>query len=96
MLQMSLETSQVSPPVFIKPNLTAKERAMESLLLKERKRLIEQHVSGWHIRIGNQSFFVHNKVHAKIQNSQLVIESPTTVTLDTSHDTATGNSSAQS
>ena len=55
--------SQLSPPVFIKPDLTAKERAMESLLLKDRRRLIKQGISRQHIRIGNQSLFVHNKVH---------------------------------
>ena len=95
--------SRLSPPVFIKPDLTAEERAMESLLLKERRRLIEKGVSRRHIRIGNQSLIVHNKVNAKIQNSQLVIEFPTTVSLDTSHDVtldishdmATGNSTVQ-
>ena len=37
--------NQLSPSVFIKPDLIADERAMESLLLKERRRLIEKGVS---------------------------------------------------
>ena len=67
---------------------------MESLLLKERRTLIEKGISRQYIRIRNQSLIAHNKVHAKIQNSQLVIESPAIVTLDVSHDIFTSNSTA--
>ena len=87
--------SKLSPLVFVKPDLTAEERAMESLLLKERRALIEKGVSRQHIRIRNQSLIVHNKVYAKIQNSQLVVDSPATVTLDASHDIITSDSKAQ-
>ena len=87
--------SKLSPLVFVKPDLTAEERAMESLLLKERRALIEKGVSRQHIRIRNQSLIVHNKVHAKIQNSQLVVEPPATVTLDASHNIITSDSTAK-
>ena len=87
--------SKLSPLVFVKPDLTAEERAMESLLLKERRILIDKGVSRQHIKIRNQSLIVLNKVHAKIQNSQLVIESPATATLDTSHNIITTDSIAQ-
>ena len=87
--------SKLSPLVFVKPDLTAEERAMEFLLLKERRILIDKGVSRQHIKVKNQSLIVHNKVHAKIQNSQLVVESPATATLDTSHNIITSDSKAQ-
>ena len=87
--------TKLSPLVFVKPDLTAEERAMESLLLKERRALIEKGVSRQHIRIRNQSLIVHNKVHTKIQNSQLVVEPPATVTLDASHNIITSDSTAK-
>ena len=51
---------------------------MESLLLKEKRSLIEKGISRQHIKIRNQSLLVHDKVHTKILNYQLFIESPTT------------------
>ena len=36
--------SKLSKPVFVKPDLTSEERAIESLLLKERRALIEKGV----------------------------------------------------
>ena len=46
---VSLEIkSKLSPAVFVKPDLTTEERAMESLLLKERRILIEKGVSRQH------------------------------------------------
>jgi len=63
--------SKLSKPIYVKPDLTPEERAMESLLLKERKSLIEKGIGRQFIKIRNQSLFVFNKLHAKIQNQQL-------------------------
>ena len=63
--------SKLSKPVFVKPDLTSEERAAESLLLKERRCLIEKGIARQSIQIRNQSLFVSNKLHAKIQNQQL-------------------------
>ena len=64
--------SKLSKPVFVKPDLTAEERVAESLLLKERRCLIEKGIARHPcIKIRNQSLFVLNKLHATIQNQQL-------------------------
>ena len=63
--------SKLTKPVFVKPDLTAEERVAESLLLKERRCLIEKGVARQFIKIRNQSLFVLNKLHATIQNQQL-------------------------
>ena len=55
----------------MKPDLSPKERAAESLLLKERKSLIEKGIGRQFIKIRNQSLFVFNKLHAKVQNQRL-------------------------
>ena len=59
----------------MKPDLTSEERAMESLLLKEWRALIEKGVARHFIKIRNQSLFVFNKLHAKIQNQKLHLTS---------------------
>ena len=50
--------SKLSKPIYVKPDLTPEERAMESLLLKERKSLIEKGIGKQFIKIRNQSLFI--------------------------------------
>jgi len=60
--------SKLSNLVYVKPDLSPEERAMESLLLKEWRSLIEMGVAR---QFSNKAYFVFNKLHAKIQNQQL-------------------------
>jgi len=63
--------SKLSKPVFVKPDLSDEVRAAESLLLKERRCLIEKGVARQYIKIRNQSLFELNKLHATVQNQRL-------------------------
>jgi len=53
--------SKLSKPIYVKPDLSPEERAMESLLLKERKSLIEKGIGRQFIKIRNQSLFVFSQ-----------------------------------
>jgi len=57
----------------IKPDMSAEERQMESLLLKERWALIQSGIERKVIRICSNKIFVHNKLHGQIINSSLVL-----------------------
>jgi len=70
----------------VKPDLSAEERAMESLLLKERRSLIEKGIGSQFIKIRNQSLFVFNKLHAKIQDQELQQVSAPSTTVHVSQD----------
>ena len=63
--------SKLASSIYIKPDLTPEEKAIESLLLKERRSLIQKGFSRQHIKIRNQSLYVQNKLHASIRNSKL-------------------------
>ena len=63
--------SKLSPPVYIKPDLTPDEKAKESTLLKERRVLIEQGVNRKQIKLQNYSILVNGKLHCKIEKSKL-------------------------
>ena len=78
--------SKLSKPVYVKPDLSAEERAMESLLLKERRSLIEKGIGRQFIKIRNQSLFVFNKLHAKIQDRELQQVSAPSTTVHVSQD----------
>ena len=70
----------------MKTDLSAEERAMESLLLKERRSLIEKGIGRQFIKIRNQSLFVFNKLHAKIQDQELQQVSAPSTTIHVSLD----------
>ena len=55
--------SKLSNLVYVKPDLSPEERAMESLLLKEWRSLIEMGVAR---QFNNKAYFMFNKLHAKI------------------------------
>lgn len=63
--------SKLSPPVYIKPDLTPEEKAKESMLLKERRSLIEQGVNRKQIKLLNNSILVSGKPHCQVEKSEL-------------------------
>ena len=79
--------TKLSKPVYVKPDLSAEERAVESMLLKERRCLIEKGVARQFIKIRNQSLFVLNKLHAKVQNKQLQLVNAATIVQTPQDDT---------
>ena len=66
----------LSLPVFIKPDMSPVERTHESVLLKERWRLIEQGVARNDIKISNHHLYVKNKLHGQSVDSKFVCSSP--------------------
>ena len=71
----------VSQPYVIKPNMSKSERLIERLLLNERWRLIQSHVSKRDIRIGKSVIYVNGVPHAKVINSSLVLSEPASTEL---------------
>ena len=67
----NLLNRKLSKPVYVKPDLSPKERAAESLLLKEQKSLIEKGIGRQFIKIRNQNLLVFNKFYDKVQDQQL-------------------------
>ena len=68
--------TRLEAPVFIKPDLTLEERQKESLLLKERRSLIEKGTQRKNIKIKNYSIFVNDKLHCKVQANGKMLEFP--------------------
>ena len=73
-----------------KPDMTRKERLIESLLLKERWSLIQSGMDRKFIRIRNNKIFVHNiKLHGQLQivNSSFIASnsSDTTTAMESSN-----------
>ena len=62
-------TSQ--PGIFIKADLTPKERFIESLLLKERRSLIDSGIDRSDIKIRGSAIYVKKQKHASVINSVL-------------------------
>ena len=59
----------LSPPFAIKPDRSSDERLKDSILLKERWKLIQSGISRKEIKIRNDRLFVHNKLYGKIFDS---------------------------
>ena len=72
--------------VKIKPDLSPQERLCESLLLKERWKLIQAGTDRRHIKIRRSSLIVSGKVHAEVVNNILKFAStpnePSSVVMD--------------
>ena len=66
----------LSLPIFIKPDMSPVERIQESVLLKERWRLIEQGVARNDIKIRKHHLYVKNKLHGQSVDSKFVYSSP--------------------
>ena len=63
--------SVLSSPLFIKPDMTASERAIESALLKQRWLLTE---AGYHrkqIKFSNNRIYVSGKIFGQVTNGEL-------------------------
>ena len=58
-------------PVYVKPDLTPEERKTESLLLKERRVLIDKGVTRNRIKLRNSQLFVDNQLHCAVQSSKI-------------------------
>ena len=67
-------TSQ--PGIFIKADLSPKERLIELLLLKERRSLIESGVDHSGIKIRGNAIYVKKQKHASVINSVLHLANP--------------------
>ena len=59
----------LSPPFVIKPDRSSDERLKDSILLKERWKLIQSGISRKEIKSRNDRLFVHNKHYGKIFDS---------------------------
>ena len=64
------DRSKLSPPILAKPDMTPEERNTESLLLKERWKLIQQGYSRKSIKIRNAHIYVNNQPHGIVTNSK--------------------------
>ena len=68
---LSSKRSITSSEITIKPDMTYEERKTETVLLKERRTLINQGVERKHIRLRGNSIYVNNKLHGTVQNFEL-------------------------
>lgn len=64
-------------PVYVKPDLTQEERKTESLLLRERRVLIDKGIGRNRIKLRNSQLFLDNQPHCTVQNFQLQFNVPT-------------------
>ena len=53
--------------------MSAEDRKIESILLKERRNLINGGTEGKHIKIRGNGLYVHRKLYASVQNFQLCL-----------------------
>lgn len=64
-------TTSDNRKIFIKPDLSPEQRSIESLLLKERRVLIESSIHRKAIKIRGNGIFVRDRSHAKVVNGVL-------------------------
>ena len=69
-------TTQLEHPIYIKPDLAPLEKSNESLLLKERKSLIQKGTDRQHIKLRNSHLYVNDQLFVKVENGQLCYCSP--------------------
>ena len=67
--------AQLSSPIYIKPDLTLEEQTQESMLLKERRSLIDKGVDRRQIKLQNWSIYIDDKPHCKIVDAKLKFHS---------------------
>ena len=60
----------LSPPIFIKPDMSLAEHAKESLLLKERWKLIQAGYDCRQIKLSNNSLYVDHQLFGEIVDSE--------------------------
>ncbi len=59
-----------TPEVSVKPDMTKDERSIESILLKERRRLINRGTESRTIKIRGKSLLISNKRHGYVENME--------------------------
>jgi len=64
-------------PVYVKPDLTQEERKTESLLLRERRVLIDKGISHNRIKLRNSQLLLDNQPLCTVQNFQIQFNVPT-------------------
>ena len=73
--------NKINSPIVIKADMSKEERMVESLLLQERWKLIQQGTSRKHITIRRSEMYVGKLLHAKVTNLKLVLcKSPANTT----------------
>ena len=65
----------LSSPIFIKPDMTAEERHRESVLLKEKWKLIQSGIPKNVIKIQGSRLYVRKKLYGQFENSTFVLSS---------------------
>ena len=65
--------------ITFKSDLSRQERQIEAILLKERWRLIQSGLDRKTIRIRNNSLYVKDKLHCKVENETLITINETTL-----------------
>lgn len=63
--------AQLSHPIYVKPDLTPEEKTQESMLLKERRSLIDKGVDRKQIKLRSWGIFIDDKPHCKIVDRKL-------------------------
>ena len=66
----------LSGGIRIKPDLSLKDRSIQSLLLKERWRLIQQGMERKTIKIRSNTIHIANKIHGQVIDSTLILSQP--------------------
>ena len=83
--------SSLSSGIAIKPDMSAEERKIESILLKERRSLIDSGTESKHIKIRGNGLYINHKLYAAVQNSQLCLLSASLQPVTNVSNTATSN-----
>ena len=73
-LVLNSNKKSLSSGISIKPDLTVDERKIENILLKERRRLIDNGTERKHIRIRGNCLYLNNKLHGSVKNFELCLE----------------------
>ena len=73
-LVLNSNKKSLSSGISIKPNLTVDERKIENILLKERRRLIDNGTERKHIRIRGNCLYLNNKLYGSVKNFKLCLE----------------------
>ena len=64
------DRGKFNPPIVVKPDVTPKERNIESLLLRERWNLIQNGTDCKVIKIYNHLLYVNKKLHGEVKDSK--------------------------
>ena len=71
------DRNDIPSPISVKPDMSPEERSIESKLLKERYKLIQQGIPRKSIRIRNTHLYVNNQLYGQVKDSVLQLVSTT-------------------